>query len=74
MSFNPQKMVNLILSELESIEERGQGYREKLVDVIVEILRAEKEHLVQSTQIQKQVNEICYKAGNFLIEKLDMPK
>ncbi len=72
MSFNPQKMANLILRECEFLEERYEGYEKKLVDVIVEILQAEKKNLVQSTHIQKQVNEICYKAGDFLMEKLNI--
>lgn len=72
MSFNAEKMVKLILSEHKSIENRCDGYREKVLDVIVEILNAEKEHKVQRTRIQKTVNEACHSAGDFLMRKRDI--
>ena len=67
MSYNKQKMVNLILNECESIEERCDGYRKAILDAIVEILEAEREHREQRTQIQKKVNDACYKVGDFLL-------
>ena len=71
MSFNKQKMVNLILNECESIEEKRDGYRKKILDAIVEILNAERENQAQRTQIQQQVNTACYEAGNFLARGRD---
>ena len=69
MSFNKEKMVKLILNECESIEEKCDGYRRKVLDAIVEILNAEREHHVQRTRIQKNVNEACHSAGDFLAKK-----
>lgn len=66
MSFNREKIVELILNESESIEERCDGYKKKLLDAIVEILKAEREHKVQRTTIQKQVDTACHKVGDFL--------
>ena len=67
MSYNKQKMVKLILNECESIEERCEGYRKAILDAIVEILEAERENREQRTQIQKKVNDACYKVGDFLV-------
>jgi len=67
MSYNKKKMVKLILNECESIEERCDGYRKVILDAIVEILEAEREHREQRTQIQKKVNDVCYKVGDFLV-------
>ena len=67
MSYNKEKMVKLILNECESIEERCDGYRKVILDAIVEILEAEREHREQRTQIQKKVNDACYKVGDFLL-------
>ena len=67
MSYNKQKMVELILNECESIEERRDGYRKAILDAIVDILEAEREHREQRTQIQKKVNDACYKVGDFLV-------
>ena len=72
MSYNKQKMVKLILNESESIEERCDGYRKKILDAIIEILNAERDHKVQRTSIQKQVNQACHNAGDFLARKHDI--
>ena len=71
MSFNKEKTRKLIRNESECIEDRCDGYKEKLLDAIVEILRAEREHKVQSTTIQKKINAACLAAGDFLMEKRD---
>jgi hypothetical protein len=67
MSYNKEKMVQLILNECEAIEERCDGYRKAILDAIVEILEAEREHKEQRTQIQKKVNDACHKVGDFLV-------
>ena len=72
MSFNPEKMANIILNECESIEEKCEGYKEKLVRVIIEIISTEKEHSVRGMSIQKEINRICDSAGDFLMKKRDM--
>ena len=72
MSFKKEKMVRLILNEFESIEERCDGYKKKLLDAIVEILDAEREHKVQRTTIQKKIDDACHAAGDFLDRKRDI--
>ena len=69
MSFNPEKMTNIILNECISIEERCDGYREKLVKTIVAILELEKEHSIQGISIRQEINKVCKKSGNFLADK-----
>ena len=71
MSFNKQKIVKLILNECASIEDRCDGYKKKLLDAIVEILNAEREHKVQRTTIQKEIDATCHAAGDFLAGKRD---
>ena len=71
MLYNRDKMVQLILNECESIEERCNGYRKEVLEAIVKILSAEREHQAQRTTIQKQVNQACHKAGDFLARKRD---
>lgn len=72
MSYNKEKMVQLILNECESIEERCDGYRKEIIDVVVKILTAEKEHQAQRTNIQKQVDTECYAVGDFLHRRRDV--
>ena len=71
MSFNKEKMVTLILNECESIEERCAGYRQEILNAIVEILDAEREHKAQGTNIQKQIDQDCDAVGKFLYENRD---
>ena len=71
MSFNAEKIANLIHNECGSIEERCEGYRNKVLDAIIEILKAEKEHKVQRIRIQQEINEICNSVGDFLVKKSD---
>ena len=72
MSFNPEKMANLIQNECSSIEERCTGYKNIILDAIIEILKAEKEHKAQRTNIQQKVDAACYKAGDFLAKERDL--
>ena len=71
MSFNAQKMANLIQNECESIEEKCPGYRKEILNAIIEILIAEKDHKEQKTNIQKQVTQACDAVGKFLYENRD---
>lgn len=71
MPFNAEKMKGLILKECESIEEKCEGYNDKLVKAIVEILSSEKQHSVKGIRIQKEVNSICKNAGDFLAKNRD---
>lgn len=71
MPFNAEKMANLILKECESIEERCEGYKNRLVKAIVGILSSEKQHSVKGIPIQKEVNSICKDAGDFLTKNRD---
>ncbi len=66
MSYNRQRMIDLILNESKKIEERCDGYRQEVLNVIVDILNAEREHKSQRTQIQQKVNEMCHSTGDFL--------
>ncbi len=68
MPLNEKKVINLILDECNNIEERCKGYRKELVNVITEILTAERQHRVQGTNIQQKINDKCNATGRFLAE------
>jgi len=69
MQFNERKIVTIILDECKIIEERCEGYREELVEVVSDIITAERQHRVQGTNIQKNINDMCNTAGRFLAEQ-----
>ena len=72
MPFNAQKIANLILKECEVVEDKCDGYNEKLVAAIVKILKAEREHNVKGINIRQLVTETCKETGNFLAENRSM--
>ena len=69
MPLTQQKIINIILNECKSIEEKCDGYKEELVEVITDIIVLESQHRVQGTNIQQQINNKCNAAGHFLAEK-----
>ncbi len=66
MPANQRKVVDIILQEIRTINERCEGYHDMLTDTVVEILAAENQHRVKGTNIQQQVSGKCNAAGSFL--------
>lgn len=66
MPVNNKKIISIILEQCEKIEERCDGYREELIEVISEILEYERGHRVSATNIQKKINDKCNTAARFL--------
>ncbi|MDE0211795.1 MAG: hypothetical protein OXJ64_18185 [Boseongicola sp.] len=66
MPLNDKKIISIILEQCERIEERCDGYKEELIEVISEILEYERGHRVSATNIQKKINDKCNAAARFL--------
>jgi hypothetical protein len=69
MPLNDRKIITIILEQCRGIEERCDGYREEIIDVISDIVDYERQHRVQMTNIQKKINDKCNAAARFLAEK-----
>jgi hypothetical protein len=69
MPLNERKIVGIVLDECKDIEERCEGYRDELVEVVSEIITAERQHRVKGTNIQQKIIDKCNSAGRFLAEK-----
>lgn len=69
MPLNDKKIISIILDESKQIEQRCDGYRDEIVDVISDILEYERQHRVQNTNIQKKINDKCNSAARYLCEK-----
>lgn len=66
MPLNERKTISIILEECMKLPERCPGYREELIETLSDIIQAERQHRVQSTNIQQKVNDKCSAAGRFL--------
>jgi hypothetical protein len=69
MPLNDRKIISIILEQSKQVEERCEGYREEIVDVISDILVYERQHRVQNTNIQQKISDKCNAAARFLCEK-----
>ena len=74
MPLNDRKIINIIFNECKSIEERCDGYKEELLEVIAEIITAERQHRVQGTHIQKRITDKCNAAADFLAKNRTLPR
>ncbi len=66
MPLNDRKIISIILEQCAGIEERCEGYREEIIEVISDILEYERSHRVSATNIQKKINDKCNAAARFL--------
>ena len=69
MPLNDRKIISIILEQCNRIEERCDGYKEEIVQVISEILEYERGHRVSATNIQKKINDKCDATGRFLAKQ-----
>ena len=61
-----KKIIDIILTECNGVEDRCEGYRDELLLTIVDIITFERQHRVKHTNIQKQIIEKCNATGRFL--------
>lgn len=69
MPLNDKKIISIILEQCSEIEERCDGYKAEIIEVISDILEYERGHRVSATNIQKKINDKCNAAARFLAEK-----
>lgn len=74
MPANDQKVISIIVEEIEGVEERCIGYRSALLDAVADIIADERQHRVKGTTIQQKVNEKCNSVGQFLNKTRGVPK
>lgn len=67
MPLNDRIIISIILEQCSGIEQRCEGYREEIIEVISEILEFERGHRVSATNIQKKINDKCNAAAHFLV-------
>ncbi len=69
MPLNDRKIISIILEQCKEIDEKCDGYREEIINVISDILEYERGHRVSATNIQKKINDKCNAAARFLAEQ-----
>ena len=69
MPLNEKKIISIILEQREEIDERCNGYRDKIIELISKILEYEHRHKISATTIQKNINNKCNATARFLVEQ-----
>ncbi len=69
MPLNERKIISIIYEEREGIDERCDGYRDEIINVISHILEYERGHRISATNIQKMINDECNAAARFLVKR-----
>ena len=69
MPLSEQKIIKIIFEECNNIEERCKGYKKELIEVVADIITAERQHRVQATNIQQKISDKCNATGRFLADK-----
>jgi len=55
MAYNDKKIVEILLENCRTIENRCPGYREEMKAVLVEVLKLEREHALARTNIAAKI-------------------
>ncbi len=63
MPLNEEKMERIIFEQRNVIEERYDGYRDRMVTMIGKILGREQRHRISPTNIQTRINDMFQKAA-----------
>lgn len=66
MPANDHKIVTIMFSEIEAVEERFKGYRDELKQTIAEIVAAERGHRIARTNIDQKVSDKINAVGSTL--------
>ena len=60
------KMLAIVKEQCALIPERSPGYGRELIEALADVVRAERDHLIRATDIEKQVTAFCERLGDFL--------
>ena len=66
MPASKTKVVQMIMTEANNVEERCVGYRTALIDAVAEIVATVRENRVKVNNVQRRVTDQCNVAGHFL--------
>ena len=66
MPANDQKIVSIMFSEIEGIDERCDGYHDQLKDAVAEIIAFVREHKINRTNVDQKVADKISATGRFL--------
>lgn len=65
-----RRVLEIILEESGAVDERYEGYRKDLTEVVAEIVNIERQHRLLSRNVRKEIADQINTLGGDLAEKL----
>jgi hypothetical protein len=72
LAHKDEKVVNVLLEQMSSVEERCDGYREEITHIVVEILQAERQHDFVKSNVVQKIGDFVSRVGQYY--STNMPK
>ncbi|WP_395816109.1 hypothetical protein [Devosia sp.] len=69
-----RRVLEIILEESGAVDERYEGYRKDLTEVVAEIVNIERQHRLLSRNVKKEIADQINTLGGDLAEKLAKAK
>ncbi len=66
MAATRARLLDAFSKQIRQIEEKCPGYQKELINTIADIVQAERDHEIRSTNIQQKVSDYCSRLGGFL--------
>jgi hypothetical protein len=57
MAYNDKKILDVLLGEIEAAPERCSGYRKGLLELLGDVLQAEREHAIARTNVVQEIGQ-----------------
>jgi hypothetical protein len=68
MPLSSQRVLSIIIEECRNRDERFKGYHKELIDTLSEIIKLERDHRVQGTNIRQKVADKIDALGRLIAE------
>jgi len=67
MAVARKQLIEVFIRQCNAREEIVTGYRDELLNTVTDIILKEAEHLEKKMNIQQEVDELCDRLGNWII-------
>ena len=68
MAFNKEKILSILDDQIDQLDERCDGYKDEMRNLVNNVVRVETEHSVSRTNVAQKIEDYIIKTGKFLKE------
>ena len=71
MALNEKRLVEIMIRRCQEMDKRCKNYREKLLECVVHVLEAERDHRRYGGQVAGTVSRACAGLGEYLADRAE---